>query len=292
MTSKYSVIELEDLQNGADMKLYNDKVYARSMGGPLAVEAKYSTLEFSELKDVAAELYSTDIEAGRVGNLAIKSKYSEVKTLDAGNITLDSYSDKFFFANTGNIKFVNKYSDLNAGKTGILDVDGYTCKVILESATSVKLKSKYGKYEIGQASDLYITSAYSDKVQINNLESFQIQESKYGTYKVEELSTSLVLKEGYSDKLFITKTSQVFKGFQVKGKYLDAEIGVDPGLDFRFKADLQYPNLDIGEEDMTIKIKIKESSKLELEAFKGNETAGMPVFQAEGYNVKIVLKEN
>ena len=291
LVSKYSVIELEDLQNGASMKLYNDKVYAHNIGGPLAVEAKYSTLEFADLKDVSAEFYSTDLEAGNAGNLTIKSKYSEVKAEDVGNITLNSYSDKFSFTNTGNIKFVNKYSDLNAGKTGIVEVEGYTSKLILASAERIKLKSKYGKFEVGETTHLNITSAYSDKVEIGKLTSLDIQESKYGTYKAEELTSSLVLENGYSDKFFITKTSQAFKGFKVKGRYLDAEIGVDPGLDFRFKADVQYPSFDIGEEEMTIKIKIKESSKLQMEAIKGTEAEGMPLFQAEGYNVKIELKE-
>ena len=85
----------------------------------------------------------------------------------------------------------------------------------------------------------------------------------------------MLLKEGYSDKFFITRTSADFKGIKVNGKYVKIEMAVDEALNYRFKANLKYPKLDIDEESMDVRIKILESSQLEMEATKGPVTEGI-----------------
>ena len=48
--------------------------------------------------------------------------------------------------------------------------------------------------------------------------------------------------------------------------------------------------LEIPEEDMQIRIKIKESSSLQMKAVKGEESEGMPLFKVSGYDLKLVLQ--
>ncbi len=292
LNSKYSGIELEELHGRASLNLYNDKLYGKVLGGPLHVEAKYSTLEFTETKEIRANLYNTDFETGTMGQLEIESKYSKFRTGDAGKLEIHSYSDKFHFGNTGDIHFVNKYSDLQAEKVGHLKVDGYTTTMTITSTEDIELKSKYGKYEFGAARGMNITSGYSDKMEFGSLNTLNITVSKYGTYKIGTLSTSLALKEGYSDKFTISNTGSGLKEIRMNGKYVKAAVAIDKNLSYRFEADVKYPKFEINEEEMEVRVKIKESSSLQLKAFKGGESEGMPAFIVKGYDMAFTLSEN
>ena len=60
-------------------------------------------------------------------------------------------------------------------------------------------------------------------------------------------------------------------------------------LNYRFKANLKYPKFDIDQESMDVRIKILESSQLEMEATKGAESEGMAEFVVNGYDVAATL---
>lgn len=290
LKSKYSEINMDDIQGRLSLDLYNDKLYGGTLNSPLTLAAKYSTLEFKDVKDIEADLYNTNIETGDAGDLDIVSKYSDFRTGNAGKITIDAYNDKYSFENTGDIKFTDKYSDLNAKISEHILLDCYNSTINLVSAQDVELKSKYGKYSIEGARNLNISTAYSDHFKMGTLHSVNISESKYGDYKVDHLESSLLLRDGYSDKIFVTKTGD-FREVKVDGKYIDLEIALDKELSYRFKANVKYPKFDINEEAMNVRIKIKEGSDLQMEAVKGVESEGMPAFFVNGYEMAITLTD-
>ncbi len=292
LSSKYSGIELEDINGTASFTLYNDKLYGGNVNNTLSIEAKYSTIELKAVGDIAADLYNTDLETSEMGNLAVQSKYSKVRTGDASSVTINSYSDKYSFGNTSDIRFTDKYSDLKAEVTGNLILDCYNSTLDIARSGNVELKSKYGKYEMGSVENLHISSSYSDNFQVQSISTFNISESKYCTYKIDHLSSQLLLKEGYSDKFLITNTGSEFKGMKVNGKYIKIEMAVADALNYRFKANLKYPKLDIDEESMDVRIKILESSQLEMEAIKGTETEGMAEFVVNGYDVAVTFTKD
>jgi len=291
LQSKYSEINLEDIQGRLSLDLYNDKLFGAALGSPVKIAAKYSTLEFKEVKDIYADLYNTDLETGNAGDLVVVSKYSNVRTGNAGKIRIDAYNDKYTFANTGDIKFTDKYSDLNAGNTGQLELDCYNSTLNLVSAEDVELISKYGKYSMERARKLNISSGYNDNFKIGSLYALNITVSKYGEFKVSHLESSLLLKDGYSDKFFVTETGD-FQGVKVDGKYVDLEMGLDKNLSYRFKANVKYPKFEINEEAMNVRIKVQEGSELQMEAIKGVESEGMPSFFVNGYEMAVTLRDN
>lgn len=288
--SKYSEIQAESLQGVLSLDLYNDKWYGGDVNTGIEIKAKYSTLEFKEMKDIEADLYNTDVEAGTIGSLNVVSKYSNVHVGDAGKVVVDAYSDKYSFGNTGDIKFVDKYSDLKALLTGRMELDCYNSTVNVILAEDIYLKSKYGRYYLDGAANLNITSAYSDKFEIKKLNTLSIDESKYSVFKLEHLERSLLLKDGYSDKLYVTNTGTLSE-VKVTGKYVVLEMALDKEFSYRFEADVKYPKFDIPEEDMKTRIKIKEGSELQMEAIKGTESEGMPSFFVNGYDMAVTLTE-
>ena len=290
LTSKYSEIEVDDLNGRVQLDLYNDKVYGNAVKGNMKLAAKYSTLEFAEMKDIEADLYNTTVEAGNIGNLSIVSKYSRFKAENAGRVDIDAYNDKYALGIAGDIRFIDKYSDLTAERTGHTELDCYNSTVEITRAGDVELKSKYGSYDFTVARNLNISTAYTDKYEIESLRSLNVTDSKYGVYKIGFLENSLFLGEGYSEKLFIDGSGNL-KEVKVNGKYVVLELGIDETVNFRFKADVKYPNFDINEEAMNIKIKIKEGSGLKMEAVKGTESEGMPSFFVNGYDMAVTLTE-
>jgi hypothetical protein len=290
LNSKYAEIYLEDLNGRLNLDLYNDKVYGKSVGGHTEINAKYSKLEFTGLKDINADFYNTDLEAATIANLNIQSKYSNFRVGDAGEIDMDSYSDKYFFENTGDIKFIAKYSDLDSKISGDIELDCYNSTVNVQSAQTIDLISKYGKYAIDGCHNLNISSAYNDTYKLASIASLRVSESKYSVFKIDHLEKSLLLKDGYSDKFFISKTGDI-KEVKLTGKYVLMELALDKALSYKFEADVKYPKFNIHEEDMDVKRKIKEGSDLKMEAIKGVESEGMPAFFVNGYEMAITLTE-
>jgi len=290
LSSKYSVIEVEDLNGRVSLDLYNDKLYGKQVNSAMLLAAKYSTLEFSETKDIKADLYNTTLEAGDVGSLNIVSKYSRFKAGDAGTVDIDAYNDKYYLGRAGDIRFIDKYSDLTALQTGYTELDCYNSTVHIARMEDVDLKSKYGSYEFKKARNLNISSAYSDKFLIDSLKTLNVADTKYGVFKIDHLESSLLLDEGYSDKLFV-KESGNLRGVKLNGKYMLLEMAVDKALSFRFQANVKYPKFDIHEESMVVRKKIMDGSAMEMEALKGQEKEGMPSFFVNGYEMAVILTE-
>jgi hypothetical protein len=288
--SKYSEIQAKSVMGVLSLDLYNDKWYGGDVNTAINITAKYSNLEFEEMKDIEADLYNTDVEAGKIGNLNVVSKYSNFHVGDAGKVVINAYNDKYSFGNTGDIKFIDKYSDLRALIAGRMELDCYTSTVVVILAEDIYLKSKYGKYNLDGADNLNITSAYNDKFEIKKLSTLSIDESKYSVVKLEHLERSLLLKDGYSDKLYVTNTGTLSE-VKVNGKYVVLEMALDKELSYRFEADVKYPKFDIPEDDMNTRIKIKEGSELQMKAIKGVESEGMPSFFVNGYDMAVTLTE-
>jgi len=290
LSSKYSEIEVGDLNGRVNLDLYNDKLYGGSVNSNMKIAAKYSTLEFTNMKDIDADLYNTTIEAGDIGSLRVTSKYSKFKAGDAGKVDIDAYNDKYSLGSTGDIRFIDKYSDLMAEQTEHAELDCYNSTVNITRVEDVDLKSKYGSYEFTEARNLNIATAYNDKYILDSLGTLNISDSKYCVYKINQLESSLLLNEGYSDKFFVTKTGTL-KGMKVNGRYVVVKMALEKDYSYRFNASVKYPKFEIDEESMNVRKKIKEGSELEMEAIKGVESEGMPSFFVNGYDMAITLTE-
>ncbi len=118
-----------------------------------------------------------------------------------------------------------------------------------------------------------------------------IEESKYCSFRIDELVNSVILTDGYEDKFTILKTGNEFGGFSVSGKYVDASLSLPKTADYRFKAKIQYPKLEMNESQLKLRTKIVENSKLGYDAVKGTEKEGMPLIEVKGYEMSLKIIE-
>ncbi len=289
-TSKYSDIELADVLGKLTLKLYNDKLYGGKVDNEVVISDKYSTIEFSDIKGEAdVTLYNTDFEANSIGDTKFESKYSKMFIKNSGSLELVSYNDKFNFERTGDVVFKAKYSGFISEKSGRLKADCYNCTVVIDQLEDIEIASKYTKFEFVKGGKCNISASYNDGINSTQLETLQITESKYGTFKIDKLTSVLSVAAGYNDKFIIPETGDNFKSLKVNGKYEKITLGIPASLDYRFKANVKYPKLDINEENFTYKTKIIESSTIEYNAIKGKEYEGMPEIKIEGYDISLSI---
>ncbi len=87
------------------------------------------------------------------------------------------------------------------------------------------------------------------------------------------------------------KTGQELKEISVDGKYVDVSLSLPRTFNYRFRAKIDYPKLDMDESLLKTKIKVSEGSHLEYDAVKGTEKDGMPVIEVNGYEVSLKIVE-
>lgn len=287
LNSKYSEVKMEDFSGQLTLDLYNDNFYGSNLSGKTAIEDKYSTIEFKDIRDLKADLYNSKLEAGNTGDLNIESKYSKITAVSSGILTVNSYNDKYSIPKTGNISFVAKYSDLKTETSGLITLDCYEGTVIIKEARDIKITSKYADFQFGKVDNVSVESSYNDKLSAVRMTALRITESKYCSFRIDELASSIVENEGYEDKFNILKTGPEFNKLSVAGKYVDISLSLPKTLDFRFKAKITYPNLDIDESKFITRTKISDGSQLEYDAVKGTEKDGMPVIEVNGYQMSL-----
>jgi hypothetical protein len=291
LNSKYSNVNMEDFSGQLKLDLYNDNFYGGNVNGKINIEDKYSTLQFKEMKDIEADLYNSKLEAKSMGSLKIVSKYSKVTAETAGNLDADSYNDKFNFTRTGDIAFLAKYSDLKSDISGQIKLDCYEGTILLKEVKDVKISSKYADFQFTTAGNVTISSSYNDKLTAGKLSSLKIDDSKYCNYRIDELVSSVTESDGYEDKFNIGKTGQDFKELNIDGKYIEISLGLTKTIDYKFKAKIQYPKLDINESALTTKSKVLEGDNLEYDAVKGTVKEGMPRIEVNGYEMALKIVE-
>jgi hypothetical protein len=289
--SKYSQINMDDFSGSATIDLYNDNFYGGNIEGDAEITDKYSTIELKNLKSIRADLYNSRFDAISCGNLNIQSKYSKVTFNTSGDLEINSYNDKYSFSKTGDIIFVAKYSDLTTGQSGRASLNCYDGSVTMKQAEEVKMESKYADFRFDVTGNCTISSSYNDRLTAGKINSLDINESKYSTYKIDELATFLSESDGYNDKFNISKMGKEFKEIKVNGKYLELSVVIPETASYRFKANITYPNLDINESAFKPIVKIQKSSQIEYDAVKGTEKEGMPLIEANGYQVSLKIRE-
>ncbi len=290
-SSKYSEINMENFSGQSRIDLYNDNFYGNNMGGKTEITDKYSTIEFKDVNDLKANLYNSRLDGGNTGELDIESKYSRIAFRTTGNIKIDGYNDKYTFSKTGNITIAAKYTDLKADGAEDADINFYEGTVAIVTVKDLAINSKYADYDFDVAGKCTISSSYNDRLSVARLSSLVISESKYCSYKIDNLAGVLTESEGYNDKFSIGAVGNDFSKLLVNGKYLEVSLGIPRNMDCRFKANITYADLDINESSFKPVVKIIQGSKTEYDAVKGTEKEGMPLIEADGYQVSLKIRE-
>jgi len=291
LVSKYSKIDLEDFNGRLWLDLNNSDLYAGNVAHNIDLTAKYSNIEFRNIKDLKADLYNCYFEAGNSGKISVISKYSKFIAVSSGNLDADSFNDKFSFEKTGDIIFKSKYSDLSANTSGTAILNCYNGTIAFGTTKDIRIESMYANFQFNHIDNCIVTSSYNDIFRIGEINTLNILQSRYSNYKADKIYGTLTESNGDNDKFTITSFGEKFRKVNIDGKYLDISLGILTSADFRLRASIQYPSFHVNETSFKTKTKIHESSNLQYEGIKGIEKEGMPEIEVKGNNVTLRIAE-
>jgi len=291
LDSKYSSVQMEDFAGPLKLNLYNDNFTGGKISSHVVINDKYGTLVFGDMKDFSADLYNSHFNAGNTGDVTFESKYSSVTLVSCGRFSANAYNDKYEITKTGDITFTAKYSDLKTESSGNVNINTYEGKVSMKEVMDLKIASKYAEYLLPAAGRCSISSVYNDKLTFGKLTSLIIDESKYSVFRIGYLAVSVEERDGYNDNFTISDTGKEFKGLNLNGKYITAEVTLPGTTAFRFKAEIKYADLDINESLFKPIVKVIDGSDVKYDAIKGTESAGMPVIEINGYQMAMKILE-
>lgn len=290
LVTKYSTIEMEELEGDFRLKSYNDKVYGSNVNGKVEVDAKYSTLVFGNTGNMDLSLYNCRLNAGKTGHYhAEDSKYSKIELASAGDIRVKAFNDKYTIGKGGEFAFDAKYTDITMDEAQGGSITMYDGEILIKKTGDLRINSKYSGFELDQAERLEITNSYSDKFILGSLKTMNIASTKYSGYQIEDLSGKITVSESYSDKYTVSQTGSACKGMSINGKYVKVEFAVLPGLSYRIAAELKYSSLGLDASGLEYRKHVEKGSELWVEAIKGKESPDMAVFDLKGYDLSFIF---
>ena len=291
LNSKYSQITMDDLSGPLTLDLYNDNLIGGNLFSDAEISDKYSTMEFSNTKNIRANIYSSKLNAGNSGNINIVSKYSRVNIKSCKTLTVNAYNDKYNIPQTEDVTFTAKYSDLVTENSGNLKADMYEGTITMENAGNVEIESKYALYMLSNAGKCSVSSSYNDKLTSRKLTSLKVVQSKYSNFRIDIIDESVKDLDSYNDTFTISETGNAFTGLTLTGKYTKTTLTLPAALSYHFKSVVKYPDFNINESAMKHISKIVDGSDVKWDAIKGNGSEGIPVIEVNGYSMSLTINE-
>ncbi len=286
LKNKYSDVNLESLTEQAYLEMYDGDLVAGNFEASLELNMKYADASLGTCKNITFKLYDSDVKVSSANDIKIESKYSSIQAGIANNIIANSYDDKFKFQKINNAEIVSKYTHMKLGE-GLksLKLDIYDCTLEAADVGKVVFNSKYSELGFSEVGMINSDSSYDDNLVIAELGKMNIGQSKYSTYKIGTLMSSLGAT-GYDDIFKIEKLKTGFEEVNLKGKYVKLHMNVESSANYSLLVNAKYPKLDLPP-GLTISEKVKQKEHLKLKATSGNGDGGKIVI--EGYDMVINL---
>ncbi len=185
---------------------YGD-AFVEPIAGKTEVEIKYGNIRLEGVDN------SLDIVLG----------YGNGTVVRAHNITADLGYGKLNVSEAGVVSLVSKYSRISIDKAGLVSGESKYDNITLGTVDKMNLQAKYGDIEIREADELNASSKYTD-------------------FKVHELDEGGVFELQYGG-LYVEKLAKGFSTLDLKGKYADFKIYVEPGSSYVLDATTNYAGI-------------------------------------------------
>lgn len=207
-----------------------------AISGNADIQVKYGDFQ---LEGIGGEL---KVYLGYGNGTVVKARdvsaavsYSKINLVNAQDIEFDTKYSKIFVDNGASIKADSRYDQFNMGK-----IHRFNCE------------SRYGNVEIGEAESVIANSRYTD-------------------YKVEKLNEGADFDIEYGG-LKVNKLAKGFSNVNLKGKYSDFKIYVEPGASFTLDGNTNYAGIAYPT-DMNVEYEKEKGTSHEVRGHVGTQGA-------------------
>ena len=186
------------------------------------------------LGNVNLMLYSCEVNAAELKNVTIDAKFSKINIAKADDVLLTSYSNKsVIFGRLNNIDASAKFSTIhienNAGKAKF---DFYQTKLFGKNFQTMEISARFSEFNVADISEPKINSSYQNKFNFATVNTFRCQESKFDTFKFDEIVADASFPNAYQAKVDIQGTSASFSGFSGNFKFGSVNLKIHPNVEF------------------------------------------------------------
>lgn len=293
LNTRFSNIELGDVHR-LELISYDDEIHGNNIDfeSEVFVDAKFSKLYFNDVGDVIIKAYESTLEFNRIKDATIDSRFSDFEIIRINNLNVESYEDELSFHETGDLTISAKFSVVDSKKSQDLNIAFYECNLNIPVANNLIIsKSNFSKYEIGILKNAKIDNLYEDIFTLRDLHSMEVQASKFSKFEVGKLHESLMVQDGYEDKVDIQEVMPEFVRYYHKGRFVKTRLKMNPSLSFQLECSGNFLNFNNEIGSLTILTDKTEGSVSEIKAVNGIRKDNMPLIHFEGYEMDLKLFE-
>lgn len=185
---------------------YGD-AFVEAMSGKTSVDIKYGNIRLEGVDN------SLEMVLGYGNGTVVKAK----------NINADLGYGKLNISEAGDISLVSKYSKISVDKAALITGDSKYDNLSLGVINRMNLQAKYGDVEVREADELNASAKYTD-------------------FKVYKLDDKGLFELQYGG-LYVEKLAKGFSTMDLKGKYADFKINVEPGSSYVLDASTDYAGI-------------------------------------------------
>ncbi len=161
------------------------------------------------------------------------------------------------------------YAKLRAGELAELRLESKYSKTWLDAAQRLDIEGRYDNYELGQVDELVFEGRYSDLEieQVRRLEAV----ARYTDFRIETLTGSATFDLEYGN-LAIDRIARGFGEVDVRSRYTDVRLRVEPGASYRLEARGRYAPLRLPD-DIDLREDHEQTTSREVKGFVGTPGA-------------------
>lgn len=211
-TNKYGNIDLENLNNSANIWLKYGNMQGGSVNGNFNLDLKYGNASMDRLDALNLTLGYGKFSANKTDDATIVSMYSNLLLNETNNINLDTKYDTYRIGSTNNMVYDGKYDDIEIEycQSAIVNTK-YTAVVIHKLEKELNVECKYGDVNIWDTGTYFETANIDCKytpihMKINNPYKITANTSRTDVEIHEDLKYSYKSKEGSSYNFSGTST--------------------------------------------------------------------------------------
>jgi hypothetical protein len=292
LSSKYEEVDVQvEVSEWVDLDLYSSELQLGDITGELKMKAPYSKGQVGRFGNGQIELYESKIEFGAGKDLILNAKYSSFLFPKVGKLQVESYESEGQFREIGGSMLLkDKYSTLSFGPSQDALMDLYESKLKIRSAGKVQLKSKYSDFEVGTMEQLNFETSYEDELEIERLGKLSASDSKYGKFRIGELTESIAIAASYEDKINIGRVGSNLRSLAITGKYTELEAPIPGSMKYMFQLKGRYTKTDLDETDLDYSKYVAKGDELNLVGKKPGTGPEAAKLTFDCYNCKLMIK--
>lgn len=287
--NRYGSVKLGEHRATLNAELYECEVQANSLQTTKStITLKYSHGNMGTISEGNLELYESDITLSSANNLTLDSKYSSMSIGNVKIMNAQCYEGSLDIGSVDNLRGSQRYSSLDIGVAKEVELETHEASITVSNTDLLNLKdSKYSTVEASLAKRVISINGYETSLEVGNTEQFNAT-GKYCNYKVTNLGKSLTL-DGYESSVRVGVVNDGFKEITIDGKYMSAELGINPSAGYALEADVNYGSVSYPTKRFDVTLHREIDDRVEVKA-KTHGYAGDATVIVTGYETSLEVQ--